>query len=36
MTGIWDDIKKSVGGFASKAAEKAVNYLEKPPRKPRK
>ncbi|HPD25730.1 MAG TPA: hypothetical protein P5078_01705 [Candidatus Marinimicrobia bacterium] len=23
MTSIWDDIKKSVGGFASKAAEKA-------------
>jgi len=23
MAGIWDDIKKSVGGFASKAAEKA-------------
>lgn len=26
MAGIWDDIKKSVGGFASKAAEKAGEF----------
>jgi len=26
MAGIWDDIKKGVGGFASKAAEKAGEF----------